>query len=274
MTYRAFDFRFSIGGTATEVVDEMSILLGSLEYRSGQESPTVSIDLDSTPSGRFELFVDGEQHFETGDVGVFVHQVVWEITQRAIQTRENELMLHAGAVVIDECTVLISGLSGAGKSTLTRALLDEGARYLTDEAVQIGPDGQITDALRRPIQLDERSTQMLDLEVLATHPVHPDSSRHLPVPQESLQGGPIPDRTAIILLGGNESPANMSPRRSQVVAHLISGAFDPGRRAAAGLERTAALASRSHALNLPRATVSEHLNTVSEFVKGNLPEGD
>lgn len=47
------------------------------------------------------------------------------------------LALHAGAVVIDDEALLLTGMGGAGKSTATAALLQRGASLVTDDVAVI-----------------------------------------------------------------------------------------------------------------------------------------
>jgi hypothetical protein len=42
-------------------------------------------------------------------------------------------VIHASAVVVDGCAILVAGISGAGKSTLTTALVANGAPLLADD---------------------------------------------------------------------------------------------------------------------------------------------
>jgi hypothetical protein len=48
------------------------------------------------------------------------------------------LPFHASAVEIDGSAVLVSGSGGAGKSTLTAGLVDQGARFISDDLSVVG----------------------------------------------------------------------------------------------------------------------------------------
>lgn len=72
----------------------------------------------------------------------------------AVLRQRGLLVLHANAAVVGESAVLISGESGAGKSTTLAALLDRGARMLSDDvtALQLGDNGRI-EALPGPARI-------------------------------------------------------------------------------------------------------------------------
>jgi hypothetical protein len=82
---------------------------------------------------------------------------------RLVGADDRHLVLHAGGVVLDGNVIVIIGASGAGKSTLTAALVQLGARYLSDEAVLIGlDDGHLCDYSKR-LSLDRHSRELLGL---------------------------------------------------------------------------------------------------------------
>lgn len=59
------------------------------------------------------------------------------------------LFVHAGVVEWRGRAIVIPGRSLSGKSTLTKALVDAGATYLSDEYAVIGPDGLVRPYPRR-----------------------------------------------------------------------------------------------------------------------------
>lgn len=52
------------------------------------------------------------------------------------------VQIHASCVAIDGLALLLRGPSGAGKSDLALRLVDEGARLVADDRVDLLPDGQ------------------------------------------------------------------------------------------------------------------------------------
>lgn len=80
----------------------------------------------------------------------------------------DHVVLHAAAVSIGEATLVMVGPSGAGKTTLTRALLQTGATYRSDECVAISADGRVH-GLARPIHLGDGADKSVDAARLHQH---------------------------------------------------------------------------------------------------------
>ena len=73
-------------------------------------------------------------------------------------SRTSHLVVHAGAAALDGAAVLVPGRSHAGKSTLTRALLQRGFRYYSDEYALIDPHGLLCPYPRALMLRDGRPT--------------------------------------------------------------------------------------------------------------------
>ncbi len=52
------------------------------------------------------------------------------------------ILVHATAIAIDRCAVLLRGRSGAGKSDLALRLIDSGARLVADDQVELRRAGE------------------------------------------------------------------------------------------------------------------------------------
>ncbi len=111
-------------GTPDEPIDRQYTV-----GRTGESSWNVSIDGDppitlNEPEGVSE-YIEGDLHH-------------WLATY----TR-GYLFVHAGCVSWRERAIVIPGRSHAGKTTLTRALLEAGATYYSDDYAVIDPTGAI-----------------------------------------------------------------------------------------------------------------------------------
>jgi hypothetical protein len=117
-------------------------------------------------SGEF-LLLDGDAHVRVSADGRFIDAQLPDgadvettlLIALAIALRHHGLYhMHAGALVrADGTGVLVLGASGAGKSTVTVSLLEQGARFLGDDAVFLGErDGGVRLlGLPRPFHLGE-----------------------------------------------------------------------------------------------------------------------
>lgn len=195
---------------------------------------------------------------------------IWHITNSAVASRANSLVLHAAAVVVGDTTALIAGRSGAGKSTLTAALIDRGGRYMTDEAVVIGPGGTVTEWLPRPLGLDATS-----LELLGRQRTRRSGPVQQPVPRERSWTGSPPPPIAVILLDGIGPDLAVShPTRAELVARLVGESFLPGARTQWGLERVELLSREARSAVIGGGSISRRLAVLSQLVMppGSEPE--
>lgn len=61
-------------------------------------------------------------------------------------SRQFKLVLHAAAIEINNFAVAFLGSSGQGKSTLAASFATSGYRFLTDDGLQLGNDGELCQA--------------------------------------------------------------------------------------------------------------------------------
>lgn len=272
-TYRAFDFTFELRGAAASVAADV---MGCMRTRTQADS-AAHVVLDSDAHGQHVLHVDGESEFHTDDIGKLVHQTMWEVTRRGVDSRSEALVLHAAAVVIHDTVVLISGRSGAGKSTLAAALLDLGADYLTDEAVEVDPAGLPVDWLVRPLKLDDDALSTLrqvggltfaDADFRRSGgPLLPDGTIHVPVPMQRLHSGPT-TQTMIVFLESQAGPLRPEPAaRSTAVARLIGESFVPGSRRQSGLDAAAALTDGPRLLTMSGGSVQQRAEWIENALR-------
>lgn len=274
--YSALEFRFHLVGNLASRVAPLFRAMGysplspELGTTARRVSPSTSTELTlegPLPGDQYELLIDGDSIFRTVDLGALVHQAVWEVTRRGVASSNQPIVLHAGAVVLKKTTVLISGPSGSGKSTLTAALLDRGASYLTDEAVEINEVGCVSGAIGRPIHLSRESLDMLTRVAQIPDVDMPGGGAYL---MTSAPDPPIAvrDKTVVIFLEGHAD--EMSVGRStgaERIAWLAGQSFLPGARTQAGLEAVKKLASRTPQLTLRGGSAARRAISVINFVE-------
>ena len=257
MSYSALGYHFEIGQLHESVAQEILRVLRPLSRRD--VSPSSVFDIRRQPSGHLEFAIDGVIQLATKNEAVITHLVVAALTAGAIRSRSDHLVLHAGAVVLNGRTILISGQSGAGKSTLTVALINAGGQYLSDEAVVLDRDGKVVEALGRCPQLDRHSRSILRDERWVSAE-HPDTSSYTEMAgDERWPDLRPPAATVVVFLGA-------SPPKSDgmAVARLIGDAFEPFRRTQDGLDRVSHLARSSVLLAPNRGEPAEMVRAIQD----------
>jgi hypothetical protein len=111
--------------------------------------------------GCFTVERDGRVLEQVGNLAGVVDCLRRDVTRRAITAADADLVLHAGAVRIDQRAVLLSSPAHGGMSTLVAALVAEGCGYLADGAVAVRlHDGRVR-PFPQPLALDDRALDML-----------------------------------------------------------------------------------------------------------------
>ena len=260
-TMSALNFRFAMTIDLDNDLDALFASFGRVPADDEIVGDSVAIELTHAADEFFELHIGGDLAFRTLDLGVLVHQTVWVITRRGVETRPDAVVLHAAAVIVDGVHLLVSGRSGAGKSTTTARMVGDGAAYLTDEAVVIEPGGRVGAAIRRPLHLNGDSLEMLGLDSRAI--VHlPDGSGYIPAADSTLGERRDGDDAVGILLLENLAGDLVvrEPRRSELAVALIRESFHGAATSQHGLEIVKELSIRADCLALSGGTVAARAN--------------
>jgi hypothetical protein len=95
------------------------------------------------PLGRCVAALDGDRlRVEVAD-GPFLAELVLRLAWYVATSRLGGVLVHACGLAEGEVGVVACGKSGDGKSTLARLGVAAGLRLLTDEIVQLFPDGRV-----------------------------------------------------------------------------------------------------------------------------------
>jgi hypothetical protein len=151
----------------------------------------------------------------------------------------NRIAIHAGVVALGNNALLLPGRSLVGKSTLTKALIDAGADYLSDEYALLDTDG-LVHPYPRPLRLRQ-----------------PGSTTKIVSPPPDTS--PEPRRVALIsALRHDDSGWAVSPMsKAQAVLRLIDNAVPAQTRAEETLQATTAAARTAGAIEGTRGEASE-----------------
>ncbi len=104
------------------------------------------------PLGSCVVALDGPTMTVQVADGSFPGELVLRLAWYVVTTRLGGVLLHASAIAEGDRALVACGKSGDGKSTLGRLCHGAGARLLTDEVVQVFPDGRISGS---PFRSDE-----------------------------------------------------------------------------------------------------------------------
>jgi hypothetical protein len=105
----------------------------------------------SRSGGQHSLQRDGEEIYSGVAVQDALDRFELDLYRRVVALPDHFVM-HAAAVERDGRCLVFAGASGSGKSTMTRALVQRGFRYCTEEVVAIAGDGTLR-TLHRPLHL-------------------------------------------------------------------------------------------------------------------------
>ncbi len=179
------------------------------------------------------------------------------------------LALHAAALIVDGCFLLVAGPSGAGKSTLAAALLAVGHGFAADDVVLLNADGAACGVPVWPA-LKEGAWPLLngELGMPGSDQVHrrPDGKavRYMP-PGPQVTGARHPVGYIVVLSDRDGATCRVTAiDRMDALAALLAGASAPGDKLSE--EAFAALAilvrnARCYALS--RGPVSEAVAAVT-----------
>ncbi|MCU1600449.1 MAG: hypothetical protein JWO22_1158 [Frankiales bacterium] len=138
----------SWGGSAVELVgpdvlvDDVVACLPPFYDVGTQVSVGVTAEL-SLETGIATLHLDDGLGV-SGPPSAEIHRACASRIELVLVDRLPDLVaVHAGVVADDRGVMLFPGRSMVGKSTLTRALLDAGCDYLSDEFALLGDDGRV-----------------------------------------------------------------------------------------------------------------------------------
>ena len=114
------------------------------------------------PSGLMAVVTrDGEALAGPLPISEAMIALVADVNVAAVASRPDKLVLHAGAVSLGDCGILMPGPSRAGKSTLTAALVSSGFGYLSDEAAAIDPVSLEIEPYPKPLSVSGDSLVLL-----------------------------------------------------------------------------------------------------------------
>ncbi len=174
------------GRTIAIESSEIDLALPFLPFPWVSEAPSVEIDrryqVSTLGEERFGLAIDGAEPSERAGLGQIGDEIEGDLHHWLATYTRGYLFVHAGCVSWRHWAIVIPGRSHAGKTTLTRALVEAGATYYSDDYAVVAPDGLIWPFPRR----------------LWVRPITADPPHRLDPVSANWQIGTAPIRAAIV----------------------------------------------------------------------------
>jgi hypothetical protein len=165
--YRALGYSFDVEVAAGPFRSTLRRALADLSSR-GRATCRYQLASVPDPSGLMAVVSrEGQPIGRPAPVHEALVHLLADINFNAVASRPDKLMLHAGAVTLGDCALLLPGASGAGKSTLTAALVSRGFRYLSDEAAAVDPVSLEVEPYPKPLTLSADSLATLGYRMAA-----------------------------------------------------------------------------------------------------------
>ena len=159
--FQALGFDFAIRASNGTVGRYLDDLLRVFRV-PGEPSHIYSlIDRAHTSDGGFALYRGGELVSTTSSPSSVLRHLFWDVNRNVIDRTRDLLLFHASAVELGGSAVVFPAPMGSGKTTLVSGLLQQGARYVTDEAVAIDPTDLTIRPYPKPLSIDTGSWDVL-----------------------------------------------------------------------------------------------------------------
>lgn len=212
----------------------------------------------ATRDDKLTLYRDCKYITSQSESGVVIMRLLAEMNRAAVEAT-TRFAVHAAVVGNDERVIVIAADSGGGKSTLAAALLQQGLRYGSDEALCLDDDARVV-TYPKPISLDPWSWQALGLAA--------DESFDVEAPftvddlgTGYLEEGRVP--TDLVIPVFTDGPPSLTPLPpSAVVTTLLQLSFNHYRDGARAFALTTQLAQSMRAWKVevgPPIETAKHL---------------
>jgi len=104
-------------------------------------------------AGGYRLVRNDTEVFRSDDPAAMAPALELDLYRQIPRMGAGAWVLHAAGLCRDDRAIVLCGPSGAGKTTVTRASLDHGWSYLSEEMCAIASDLTVT-GLRRPLHTE------------------------------------------------------------------------------------------------------------------------
>jgi hypothetical protein len=145
---RTEQISFTAFGVPIEVFVPARLHAGALALRPPGSTPLSHGDVRATVTveerdGRLVVTSEGQAVGATGDDELALGMLDAQIRAQVALLAPAHIFVHAGVVAVGGRAVVVPGFTFTGKTTLTRALVEAGAIYYSDEFAVLDGDGHV-----------------------------------------------------------------------------------------------------------------------------------
>jgi hypothetical protein len=266
-SFRALSFGFRFRSRVPDAVDAVDRLLEPFAVPAdGARDGWPLVEIGRTRSG-YAVRVDGTVTQRSDTLRTAVGWVAWKASLEAIETAEDVLVLHAGAVALRGAAVVLPAPPDSGKTTLTAALVREGFRYLSDEAALLDPRTGLVHPFPRALAMDGGSLRAVG----ATDRHDGGILRHVPVGDLGGRAADGPEPVAAVVFPSYRPGADVAIEpvgRAATVVALAEQAFNAERFGAEGVRLLADVVRGATCWRLTMGDARRAAALVREVVEG------
>lgn len=172
-------------------------------------------------------------------------EAVLEVCNREVLAQCRDVAVHAGVVARGGRALAVPAASGGGKTTLVAALLRDGWEYVSDEALVLGPDGDV----RTYPKWLSMSAWSLDRLGLEPPPVGRPERAVAPGVLGEVAAGPVV-LAHVLLMERGAGPSLVASARAGAAAELLRCSFNHYRDPAGSVARVATAVAGARAWRL------------------------
>lgn len=131
------DVAVIVRSSSRELLDGIALCYGATH---GHEQEGDALLASAQPTARgWTISVPRRSNVHAPDLAAAIRSLNHELLHGLMLRRRDLFYIHAGVVAVGDDAVILPGLSRSGKSTLVLALVQQGARLLSDELLAYEP---------------------------------------------------------------------------------------------------------------------------------------
>jgi hypothetical protein len=265
-SFRALSFGFRFRSELPGAIDAVDRLLAPFSAPADGDASSL-IEIAREDSG-FVVVVDGAVSQRTTTLRSAVGWIAWKASLDAIETTDDFIVLHAGAVARGDAGIVLPAAPDSGKTTLTAALVQAGLDYLSDEAALVDPATGLVHPFPRALAMEPATSRLLGV-VNGNGARDPAAIDHVTV--DDLGGtiavGPVPVRAVVFPTYRPGADVTIEPiGRAETVIALSEHSFNASRFGAVAVRCLAAVVADASCWRLTMGDLNDAASRVRDLV--------